>query len=89
MTGGTFGFSGIGVAGQGSSLVHNSIHMDGSVVRGNSGVLLLGGEFNGVFGTGFATGIRVIANTTSGALLAIWSQTGVTGTIEFGNVILP
>jgi len=87
--GGTFGFSGIAVSGQGSTLLQNSIGMGQSVVSGNSGVLLLGAEFDAGFGSGFATDTSVLFNTIAGAVRPIWSQTGVTGTTEIGNAILP
>lgn len=89
VTGGMFGFSGIATSGDRNQVVHNSIHMGQSVVPGNSGVLLLGAEFDAGFGTGFATDTRVIANTINGAFFPIWSQTGVTGTIESANNINP
>jgi len=89
VTSGPFGFTGIAVSGLGNKITSNSIHMDQSVLPGNSGVALLGAEFNAAFGTGFATDTNVTANTISGAQLPIWSQTGVSGTKMRSNVILP
>jgi hypothetical protein len=87
--GGTFGFSGIAVSGNRNRLVGNTIDMSQSVVPGNSGVLLLGAEFNGALGTGFASETWIIGNQFQGAASPISSQTGVVGTISRGNVILP
>ena len=89
VTGGPLGFSGIAVSGRGNKITNNSIHMNGSLVPGNSGVLLLGAEFNAALGSGFAIDTNIISNTISGAFLPVWSQTGVTGTSMHANVILP
>jgi len=89
VTGGPFGFSGIAVSGNRNWIIQNWIDMDGSLVPGNNGVLLLGAEFNALFGSGFATHTAVLANTIAGASFPIWSQTGVSGTLAVGNNILP
>jgi hypothetical protein len=87
--GGMFGFSGIAVSGRRNRLIGNRIDMSQSIVPGNSGALLLGAEFNGALGTGFASDTWILVNRIQGAAIPILSQTGVGGTILHGNVILP
>lgn len=87
--GGMFGFSGIAVSGRRNRLIGNAIDMSQSIVPGKSGALLLGAEFNGALGTGFASSTWIIGNRFQGAAIPVLSQTGVAGTILHGNVILP
>jgi hypothetical protein len=89
ITGGTFGFGAVAVSGDQSHLVNNHIDMSDSILRGNSGVALLGLEFGGPAGFGMSVDALVAANTVAGADLPIWVQTGVEGAKLRANKILP